>query len=251
MTVDAVDLDTDVLGTFSGDVPRPCPPLETAIRKARLGMEATGETLGLASEGSIGPDPGVPLLTSDREIVVLVDAAADITIWEAHTSYDTVTATTTAGPGSDLLPFLTRSDFPHHQLIVRPNRGRGGVIYKGLEDPVALHRAVDAVAPTSADGLARVESDLRAHASPSRRLAIAGAASRLARRVAACCPECGTPGWGCVGVVTGVPCARCGTQLEQPSAEVDGCQACAHRTERPVGHRGPAGDPATCPHCNP
>ena len=49
--------DTDLLGTFTRDVPRAGTQLEAARRKARVGMQLAGRPLGLASEGSFGPDP--------------------------------------------------------------------------------------------------------------------------------------------------------------------------------------------------
>ena len=49
--------DTDQLGTFTRDVPRAGTQIEAARKKARIGMELSGLSLGLASEGSFGPDP--------------------------------------------------------------------------------------------------------------------------------------------------------------------------------------------------
>ncbi len=49
--------DTDQLGTFSGEIERAADPLSTCVRKAALGLEASGLRLGLASEGSFGPHP--------------------------------------------------------------------------------------------------------------------------------------------------------------------------------------------------
>lgn len=57
MRVEAVEIDTDAFGTFSGDVPRPAGPHATAVRKARCGMAVSGLPLALASEGSFGSDP--------------------------------------------------------------------------------------------------------------------------------------------------------------------------------------------------
>jgi len=56
----AMNLDTDQLGTFSGEIPRRGALLEVALRKARLGMRAPGLPLGLAGEGTFGPHPAVP-----------------------------------------------------------------------------------------------------------------------------------------------------------------------------------------------
>ena len=251
LRVDAVAVDTDTLGTFTGDVPRLGTPLDTAIAKARLGMSAAGQELGIASEGSIGPDPAVPFVIADRELVVLVDDRAGIVVWETHSSWDIVTATTTVRSGEDLEPFLSRAGFPVHQLIVRPNSGAVHPIHKGVTSLGDLTTAIGECASVATDGFARVETDLRAHACPSRRTIIAGAAERLARRIAARCPACGAPGWGRVDVLLGVPCAWCGTEVARPRAEIDGCAACEHRATRPVVPPEARADPGECPACNP
>ncbi|MHB8296137.1 MAG: DUF6671 family protein [Acidimicrobiales bacterium] len=251
LAVEEAPVDTDILGTFSGEVPRPGPPLETAVSKARLGMRATGHVLGLASEGSIGPDPAIPFVTADREIVVLVDDDAGLVIWEAHTSYDIVTATTTARPGEDLTRFLSQAGFPAHRLIVRPNQGPVRPVRKGIDDLTALTVAIAEIAATSPDGRARVETDLRSHACPSRQPVIAGAAERLAQRVASRCPSCGAPGWGRIDVVVGIPCSWCGGEIASPRAELDGCPSCDRRDLRDLLPPGATGDPANCPACNP
>jgi predicted RNA-binding Zn-ribbon protein involved in translation (DUF1610 family) len=251
LDVDAVDVDTDTLGTFSGEIPRTGSALETAVRKARLGMKAAGRELGLANEGSIGPDPAMPLLTVDREIVVLVDDNAGIVIWDAYATYDIVAATTSARPGEDLRQFITDADFPAHLLIVRPNSGPVYPIRKGIDSRASLKSAIAEAAAVATDGRARIETDLRAHACPSRQLVIARAAERLAQRAAARCPGCAAPGWGPVDVLMGVPCSWCGTDVEQPRAEIYGCPACDRQEIRPLVPPEATGDPGICPACNP
>ena len=56
MTVQEVLVDTDVLGTFAGEIERVGTPQETTVKKAQLGIEATGNPYALASEGSVGPE---------------------------------------------------------------------------------------------------------------------------------------------------------------------------------------------------
>jgi len=51
------DFDTDVLGTFSGEVDRKDTAFETVKKKCLLAMEQTNCDLGIASEGSFGPHP--------------------------------------------------------------------------------------------------------------------------------------------------------------------------------------------------
>jgi hypothetical protein len=58
----AANLDTDALGTFTGEIPRAGTIREAAISKARLGMTATGLPIGIASEGSYGPHPNIPFI---------------------------------------------------------------------------------------------------------------------------------------------------------------------------------------------
>jgi hypothetical protein len=68
-----VGLDTDALGTFTGEIERKGTMREVAIAKARLGMVATGLQLGLASEGSYGPHSSVPFMAAGVELLALVD----------------------------------------------------------------------------------------------------------------------------------------------------------------------------------
>jgi hypothetical protein len=251
LKVEAVTVDTDALGTFTGDIPRRGSPLDVAIAKARLGMSAAGCTLGVASEGSIGPDPAMPFVIRDLEIVVLVDDVHGLVVWESETSWDIVAASTSARPDDDLGPFLSKACFPEHQLIVRPNSGRVRPVYKGISSVEMLKAAIAECSAVATDGLARVETDFRAHACPSRRATIAKAAWRLAQRIAARCPACGVPGWGSVDLVVGIPCARCGMEIDRPRAEVYGCVACEHRETKPIDSAGESVDPSECPFCNP
>ena len=115
----AVAVDTDRLGTFTGEIPRPGSPRDTAIAKARLAMAATGSSLGLASEGSIGPHPATPLLTVDVELLVLVDDELDILVdlvigWAA-----TPVPACCGGPPTRSL------QLPETKLVVRVAAARG------------------------------------------------------------------------------------------------------------------------------
>jgi hypothetical protein len=65
--------DTDTLGTFTRERPRPGSQLDAARRKARIGIERSGLPIGLASEGSFGPDPFSGLFTWNLELLLLID----------------------------------------------------------------------------------------------------------------------------------------------------------------------------------
>ncbi len=244
-------LDTDSFGTFTGEVPRRGTPREVAVRKARAAIEASGLDVGLASEGSFGPHPAMPGVTTDLELVVLVDDRLGVTVSERVVTTATAAASleaTAATSSAELERFCNQVGFPDQALICRPADGTRQAITKAITSLDGLHRAVRAATGASRDRRAVVETDLRAHLCPTRRVVIVEAATRLARRLASRCPRCETPGFGQVGVETGLPCRWCGLPTDAPAALVDGCARCDFRQRRPVA--GDA-DPSTCPACNP
>src|SRR3982750_1427307 len=67
-------LDTDTLGTFSGEVPRPDALVETALLKAEMVFEAMPDIdCAVASEGSYGPIERLPLVPGGVELLAFVD----------------------------------------------------------------------------------------------------------------------------------------------------------------------------------
>jgi len=245
-------LDTDQLGTFSGEIPRDGTMLDVAMRKARLGMNAAGAPLGLASEGSFGPHPAIPYIPAGMELLVFVDDESGIVVTESliaeKTNYDHLVVS----PGEASDGFLQRIGFPTHGLIVRPNKGEvASALAKGIVDPDRLRRAIEAAAAVSSDGRARMETDMRAHFNPTRMRSLAILAERLAQRLARQCPACGAPGFGRTGSRAGLLCEACGTPTELVVAEILGCPACDYTEERLRGdglQRAPA---QHCPLCNP
>jgi len=245
-----VNLDTDQLGTFSGEIERHAPPHETAIHKARLGMRETGSLIGIASEGSVGPDPVVPFIHSNIEHLVLVDDQNGIVISEIHRSFEITAATITAAPDQDLTSFLEKADFPNHALIVRPNTQTKSNCIKGVNDLEQLQEAIAISSKLSPNGFVVIESDLRAMHSPSRQRNIEEVATLLAKRVSQLCPNCQMPGWGRVGYEKGLNCSEC--ELENPDAirqEKLGCVKCDHIELGKVISS--TLNPAHCNFCNP
>lgn len=254
LDVVSIDVDTDSLGTFAGEVDRIGTPWETAVAKARLGMKTSGLPLGLASEGSIGPDDAIPFLVADLELVVMVDDARGIVVGEGEIEYGIpsiavdvgVSEVTVSGVDFDL---LERAGFPAHGLIVRPPVGTMGIA-KGIHDPDELRRAVEHCGRESGSEIVRVESDLRAHHHPTRRMVIARAAERLADRLGRLCPSCQCPGWGVGRRSRGAPCAVCGASTRIVAIEHFRCASCTY--EEATATEAAAGvDPQYCPGCNP
>ncbi len=251
-------LDTDLLGTFTGEVPRLGTPGEVARQKARLGMALAGVPLGLASEGSFGPHPDIPFLPADRELLLFVDDERGLEVAEWELTTDTNYAHRCVATLGDLADFLPRVGFPAHALIARPALPDtpGGPhdpveIHKGLATLSALRDAIARCRARSRDGLVRVETDMRADRNPTRLRVIRRLAVRLARRLRARCPACAAPGWGLVGLQPGLPCRWCGLPTDLARGEILGCARCEERREQPRPDGLLLADPGDCPRCNP
>lgn len=248
----APGLDTDALGTFTGETPRVGTIREAAIAKAGLGMQATGMTIGLASEGSYGPHPQIPFIPGGVELMVLVDDARGIVVSEHLIDDAPAFAHEFAAAGEDLAPFLDRIGFPDHALIVKPTEGdRDAPIFKGVRTRSELDLAIALCSARSSDGRALVQTDMRAHMNPTRLATIGRLASALAERLSSLCPVCNAPGYGQVDVETGLPCEWCGAPSVMVRHRVFGCVACAHREIRPRADGKTQADPGHCPQCNP
>ena len=245
-----MDLDTDRLGTFTGEIKRLNPPRETAILKARMGMDASGSSLGIASEGSIGPDPLIPFAISDIEHVVLVDDERNIVISETFRSFEITVATVSVNRGEDISGFLLQAGFPLHKLIVRPQTPVSNYCVKGIGNITQLRKVIEECSEYSPQGLVTIESDLRAHCSPTRQLNISWAALALALRVNQLCPYCNSPGWGGVTHKKGVKCGEClRLNSEAISQEILSCVCCDYKEDGLVIAQ--SLDPRYCTWCNP
>lgn len=247
----AGDVDTDALGTFTGETPRLGDMLDAARAKARLAIDRTGAPIGLGSEGAFGPHPVIPFLASGLEVVLLVDAEMDIEIVAQRrtaTNYDS----TLARPGEDIAPFLDRIGFPDHAVVVRPEgRSDATDLVKGVADASDLRRAIDRASAHSVSGAALVQTDMRAHLNPKRMKSIGYVARRLALRAARLCPDCRTPGYGLADVLRGLPCEACDAPTRRIRAEIHRCLKCGFqriRREKPHSMRAPA---IWCDVCNP
>ena len=247
LDVVVAEVDTDLLGTFSGEVPRPGSPLETVRRKAQWAIDHCGARFGLASEGSFGPHPDVPYVAVGVELAICLHGQQDLEIVERVMSIDTNFQHLEVGHLPLPPTFLESSGFPAHALVVSPP-GEASPMFKGLVDRDEVDYAIACCLDRT--GRALVQTDMRAHLNPTRRRALAELAERLARRIATLCPACAAPGWGLVAVETGLPCEWCAQPTPLVAYDVFGCArtGCDERTREPRVELAPAGQ---CPACNP
>jgi hypothetical protein len=245
-------LDTDQLGTFSGEMPRQGTMFEVAVRKARLGMNVTGLPLGIASEGTFGPHPAIPFMPAGMELMVFIDDDRKVVVSESLIVEATNFEHLVVASGDAFEAFLERIGFPAHGVIVRPNKGRSiEALTKGIAALATLDRAIIQAASHSPDGKARIETDMRAHFNPTRMKSLAALAERLGRRLATLCPACDAPGFGRTGSRLGLPCEDCCTPTQMIAAEVFSCQSCNQREERLRSDTLLKAPARYCPECNP
>jgi hypothetical protein len=241
--------DTDLLGTFTREIPRLQSQREAAVRKARIAVERSGLPIGVGSEGAFGADPHVGLTPWNVELVVLVDTERDIEI----VGIDQGPATfghlvTDRWPEVEV--FARDKGFPLQQLVVRPHDSDDPRIRKGIATWSALKAAFSWASRLSRGGIVFVETDGRAFANPDRMARIANATGDLVSRLQSCCPACGTPGFAEIDRKPGLPCAACAAPTWETSETVLGCVKCDYREHRAVGP-GVWADPAHCDGCNP
>lgn len=62
------DIDTDLLGTFTGEVQRTADPVETARQKCLMAIEKTGCDMAVSNEGSFGQHPSMFLHTLTQRL---------------------------------------------------------------------------------------------------------------------------------------------------------------------------------------
>ena len=246
-------IDTDALGSFTGEGARVGHPREVAAKKARLGMAKACLSLGIASEGSFGPHPHAPFIAGNQEILVFADDNLGIEVTEQMLSMDTNFAHCRISSSEDLPEdFLHRVRFPSHALIARPDTScKPSLIKKGISSIAELQEAIEGLSTLSANGVVRLETDMRAHVNPTRMRVIRRTAIKLARRLRAHCPECTTPGWGIVDIKKGLPCRLCRWPTEFADREIYACPKCDYRRELPRQDGLKEADPRYCPLCNP
>lgn len=248
------EINTDILGTFSGEVERPGTALECARSKCAWALDLLGEKVEfvVASEGSFGPQPLIPFLPCDHEILYFIDRRHGFHLHLTHSSAKTNYRMGVVESLDSLAQFAEITQFPSHALILRPgHREIKMPIFKGLDSQAALEEAFRECLKYATDGKVWVETDMRAHVNPSRMAVIAELATQFAKRLASECPACGTPGWGKAKVENGLACRDCGLETELIKAEIFACTQCPYEEVKGRTDGLSAAEPGDCAYCNP
>jgi hypothetical protein len=245
MNYSVAAFDTDLLGTFSGEVERVLTPLEAAREKCRIALEADDAELAIASEGSFGTHPTLYFMPSDEEILLLVDRKNDLEIAVKHTSLQTNYGYFSIESDEPLADFLKRVKFPSHALMVKES----GYLEKGIQTSEQLDRAINEC--LSLHGQYQLMTDMRAMYNPSRMEVIQEATDKLIQKMQSQCPACSRPGFGIKDALTGLLCSSCSMPTRSIKAVMYMCAGC-HYTEKADFPEGKMEeDPMFCDFCNP
>lgn len=246
--LELVEIDTDVYGTFSGEVPRLLSPKDAAIEKARAGALNAGYEFGIASEGTIGPHPQIPFINSDVEVMAFVDLKNDFAVVETLLSPEIQAHSAIVKHDTILEDLIAKLDLPMHAANVVVSIDGERHFIKGIHQPEELRRVIAEALEQAANVV--VENDFRAMSSPSRQANIVALAKKLAARIGTHCPACNQIGWGSVGFEYGLPCSDCFEIVASVAhSQKLACVTCDHSELRSLGRD--SVDPARCERCNP
>jgi hypothetical protein len=250
--VEEIPIDSDSLGTFSGEIARPGSMLDALRGKIKLAQNHTEASLILASEGSFSSADGFGLLVHGIEMLMLTDTRTGVEIVEQHISYQTNYATATLRSLSDLHNFLHRIHFGSHALVLYPEGlSLVGNIHKGITEMGEAERAFHLCASRSPSQSVVGMSDMRAHLNPTRMREIRACCELLAKRLNTSCPRCGSGGFGLTATVPGLPCSECGTPTQRPRGELHTCAFCGEQRELPRSDGKTFALASECEWCNP
>jgi hypothetical protein len=250
--VEPLTIDSDSLGTFTGEVERAGSMLDALRGKVQLARALTDSRFVLVSEGSFSSADGFGVVVQNLEMLLLHDSVTGVGIIEQYVSLETNYSTATLREEADLDPFLKRISFGSHALVLSPSGlPLAGNVCKGITERshaqqiFAHHLALSPTRSVSAS------SDMRAHLNPTRMKAIAACCELLAKRLATPCPRCSCGGFGIVGTTPGLPCSECGLATQRAKAEKHSCPFCAHTVELPRSDGKSSASAAECEWCNP
>lgn len=245
--IEKAEIDTDQLGTFTGEIERKLAPLDCVREKCKRGLEFKKGIYGVASEASFGPHPEIPFISSHHEILFFMDLKRGFEVSVSNISLETNFNKKKISTIEELKAFADSAKFPTHALILRS--AEGGVIYKGIQDHFVLVESFEKAKEASKEKGVLVETDMRAHMNPSRMNVISQLAKELAYRLISLCPSCQTPGFGVVKRLGGLLCHECDTPTPLIAKKILGCCKCDHAVEKIISTE--KADPQFCMFCNP
>jgi len=243
------NFDTDLLGTFTGEIERKEDPIITLKNKCLQAMELSDCDLGIASEGSFGSHPSIPFAHADDEFLIFIDKKNDLEIIERELSITTNFNGTEVKTEEELNKFAGHIKFPSHALIMQKAPDDTSGIIKGITNWNLLKETFQTF--LKKHGSAYVLTDMRALYNPTRMQIIKIAAEKLVKKINSCCPSCQTPGFEINEAKRGLPCELCGLPTKSVLSYIYVCKKCTFSEEEKFPNQRKFEEPTFCDFCNP
>jgi hypothetical protein len=242
-------LDTDQLGTFTGEIERKDDQITTARNKCLLAMELANCDLAVASEGSFGPHPTIYFIPADDEFLIFIDKKNNLEIIVRELSTETNFNGAEIKTENELIDFAYNANFPTHGLILSQSKDDFGDIEKGINNLEQLKKTFYNL--ISNYGTAYIQTDMRAMLNPTRMKVIQSAVQKLADKINTLCPDCKMPGFGIIDSKQGLPCEICNFPTRSALSHIFSCQKCSFTNEKKYPYGKETEDPMYCDVCNP
>jgi hypothetical protein len=243
------DFDTDVFGTFSGEVEREKDALETIRNKCLVAMEKNKCDLAVASEGSFGPHPTLYFANADDELVMLMDKKNNLEIVAREISLETNFSAKLIRNSSELMEFIKSVHFPSHALIIKKDQNDHSFLRKGIHKQSDLIEYFEYCIKNF--GQAYVETDMRAMHNPTRMKTIELTVNKLIQNILSTCPQCQAPGFVVSDFISGLPCELCNFPTNSVLYHKLICSTCRFETSKKYPNGKEFEDPMYCNRCNP
>ena len=245
----ANDINTDIFGTFSGEILRASDPITTVREKCIYGMNLLGADLAVASEGSFGPHPFIPFISADEEFLIFIDKQQQVEIVVRELSTSTNFLIQKIKSISELEEFLDRVNFPSHGIFINVTDKFNNIKRYAINSNEELNQV--SIEDFFTENNVEVETDMRAMNNPTRMNVIEQATLKLVNRINAKCKNCNKPGFGITDYEEGLPCEYCGFPTKSIINVIYSCNYCMYK-EVKLNPKGKLKEnPMYCNFCNP
>lgn len=249
-SIQTLQLDTDIFGTFSGEIERPSDQKGTALQKLAAARIIQPNGVIIVSEGAFFPYPDMPLLHVNVEVLLLHEPIQNVYVWSEYTSLQSNAARLTTSNWREANQFVEKLGFPETGIILmsQEKRVEDRIIIKNLYSLEELEEQFIVLSKNETAPII-LETDLRAMRNPVRQKNIFEAGKKLIENMKSYCPNCSTPGFAIQSVESGLPCAWCNMPTRNTAFYIWKCSYCNFEEKKAAEK--PFADPGTCDQCNP
>ncbi len=223
--------DTDKFGTFTREIKRFGDQKQAARKKAEAALKHSGFDIAIASEGSFYPHPSMPFISSNAELILLVDRRNGIEVEGFSSSFETNHYQDEASTLAEVISFAKKVGFPEHGVILRKNKNS-----RKIEKEIRNWEELESKAKEMLGGLfvrsLFLETDMRAHRNPTRMKVIEDAVKDLIKNIESTCPACSMIGFCKTSALRALSCEHCARPTDVLGVFHYTCQKCGYSEEK-------------------